>query len=153
MRIIQLISACAFVASTAASADAQGIDWAKIDSTFGRTAAVAGEVHRYGFPRTDLQVTLDGVTIRPAFALGGWIEALFRLGVYPSCLTCRRWHRLPIFRSRTVKCQERAPRDRGVARYVVVAPQRSRRRSGTHQPAWLRSGRCRSWLGLVQEEV
>jgi Domain of Unknown Function (DUF1259) len=73
MRIIQLISACAFVASTAAGAEAQGIDWAKIDSTFGRTAAVAGEVHRYGFPRNDLQVTLDGVTIRPAFALGGWI--------------------------------------------------------------------------------
>ena len=30
-----------------------------------RTAAVGGDVHRYGFPRTDLQVTLDGVTIEP----------------------------------------------------------------------------------------
>jgi hypothetical protein len=30
-------------------------------------------VHRYGFPRTDLSVTLDGVTIKPAFALGGWV--------------------------------------------------------------------------------
>ena len=38
-----------------------------------KTAAVSGEIHRYGFPRTDLQVTLDGVAIRPAFALGGWI--------------------------------------------------------------------------------
>ena len=38
----------------------------------GRTAAVSGDVHRYGFPRTDLHVTLDGVTIKPAFALGGW---------------------------------------------------------------------------------
>jgi len=44
--------------STVAAADAQGIDWAKIDATFGRTAAVAGEVHRYGFPRTDLQSRL-----------------------------------------------------------------------------------------------
>ena len=26
-------------------------------STLGRTAAVSGDVHRYGFPRTDLQVT------------------------------------------------------------------------------------------------
>ena len=34
---------------------------------------MAGDVHRYGFPRTDLTVTLDGVTIRPAFALGGWV--------------------------------------------------------------------------------
>ena len=31
------------------------------------------DVHRYGFPRTDLTVTLDGVTIKPALALGGWI--------------------------------------------------------------------------------
>jgi biotin operon repressor len=29
-------------------------------------------VHRYGFPRSDLTVTLDGVTIRPTLALGGW---------------------------------------------------------------------------------
>jgi hypothetical protein len=74
MRVIQLVTACGIVVSTAAAAHAQGIDWDKIDTTFGRKpAGVAGEVHRYGFPRTDLQVTLDGVTIRPAFALGGWI--------------------------------------------------------------------------------
>jgi hypothetical protein len=30
-------------------------------------------VHRCGFPRTDLTVPLDGVTIKPALALGGWI--------------------------------------------------------------------------------
>ena len=34
---------------------------------------MSGDVHRYGFPRSDLQVTLDGVTIRPALALGGWV--------------------------------------------------------------------------------
>jgi len=73
MRVVQLLAACGVVLSTAIAAEAQGIDWAKIDATFGRTAAVAGEVHRYGFPRTDLQVALDGITIRPAFALGGWI--------------------------------------------------------------------------------
>jgi hypothetical protein len=73
MRVMQLAAACGVVVSTAAAAHAQGIDWDKIDATFARKAAVAGEIHRYGFPRTDLQVTLDGVTIRPAFALGGWI--------------------------------------------------------------------------------
>jgi hypothetical protein len=74
MRVMRLITACGIVLSTAAAAEAQGIDWAKIDATLGRApAGVAGGVHRYGFPRTDLQVTLDGVTIRPAFALGGWI--------------------------------------------------------------------------------
>src|SRR5215467_4688049 len=32
-----------------------------------------GGIHRYGFPRSDLHVTLDGVTIKPALALGGWV--------------------------------------------------------------------------------
>jgi hypothetical protein len=54
-------------------AAAQGIDWQKVDDAFGRKAAVSGDVHRYGFPRTDLSVTLDGVTIKPALALGGWV--------------------------------------------------------------------------------
>ena len=73
MRIIRLVTACGIVLSTAAAADAQTIDWAKVDGILGRTAAVGGAVHRYGFPRSDLQVTLDGVTIRPPLALGGWI--------------------------------------------------------------------------------
>jgi hypothetical protein len=34
---------------------------------------VSSDVHRYGFPRTDLNVALDGVTIKPALALGGWV--------------------------------------------------------------------------------
>jgi Domain of Unknown Function (DUF1259) len=55
------------------SAHAQAIDWQKIDETLGRKPAVAGDVHWYGFPRSDLTVTLDGVTIKPALALGGWI--------------------------------------------------------------------------------
>ena len=55
------------------AAGAQEIDWKQVDTVFGRTAAVTGEVHRYGFPRTDLNVILDGVTIRPTLALGGWV--------------------------------------------------------------------------------
>ena len=30
-------------------------------------------MHNYGLPRTDLKVTVDGVAIKPAFALGGWL--------------------------------------------------------------------------------
>ncbi|WFU38408.1 DUF1259 domain-containing protein [Bradyrhizobium sp. CB82] len=52
---------------------AQDVDWQKVDSTLGRKPAVADDVHRYGFPRSDLAVTLDGVTIKPALALGGWV--------------------------------------------------------------------------------
>jgi uncharacterized protein DUF1259 len=57
-----------------AQVDSNKVDWSKVDEAFGRKpAAVGGDVHRYGFPRTDLQVTLDGVAIKPALALGGWV--------------------------------------------------------------------------------
>jgi hypothetical protein len=56
-----------------ALACAAEIDWKKVDAALGKTAAVSGEVHRYGLPRSDLQVTLDGVAIKPALALGGWV--------------------------------------------------------------------------------
>lgn len=49
-------------------------DWSKVDQAFGRTgAAMPGDVHRYSFPRSDLQVTVDGVKLLPALALGGWL--------------------------------------------------------------------------------
>src|SRR5262249_22007792 len=73
MRLVAafLFSGAVLVSATAA---AQEIDWQKVDNAFGRKAAVvSSDVHRYSFPRTDLNVTLDGVTIRPALALGGWI--------------------------------------------------------------------------------
>jgi hypothetical protein len=54
-------------------ANAQDIDWQKVDATLGRKPAISGDVHRYGFPRSDLKVTLDGVSIAPALALGGWV--------------------------------------------------------------------------------
>jgi hypothetical protein len=58
----------------AGSALAQEIDWKKVDAALGRTGAeMPGGVHRYGVPRSDLNVTVDGVTIKPALALGGWI--------------------------------------------------------------------------------
>ena len=54
-------------------AHAQAIDWQKVDDTLGRKPGLSGDVHRYGFARSDLTVTLDGVTIKPTLALGGWI--------------------------------------------------------------------------------
>src|ERR1700727_1825482 len=67
-----LIGGAILTSTTAAFA--QDVDWQKVDEALGRKAAVvAGDVHRYSFPRTDLSVTLDGVTIKPALALGGWV--------------------------------------------------------------------------------
>ncbi len=49
-------------------------DWDAVGKALGKTGAVqAGGVYRVGFPRTDLKVTLDGVPIKPGFALGGWV--------------------------------------------------------------------------------
>src|SRR3954462_8465834 len=72
MRRVVSIAVFAFAMASAATANAQAIDWQKVDAAMGRSAAVGGDVHRYGFPRSDLQVTVDGVAIRPALALGGW---------------------------------------------------------------------------------
>ncbi len=60
-------------AMISAGAQAQNLDWAQVDEVLGRKAAVSQDVHRYGFPRTDLNVALDGVTVKPALALGGWV--------------------------------------------------------------------------------
>jgi Domain of Unknown Function (DUF1259) len=73
MRPAFLFVVSILAASLNTAARSQEIDWQKVDETFGRKAAVSGDVHRYGFPRTDLTVTLDGVTIKPALALGGWV--------------------------------------------------------------------------------
>src|SRR6202022_4453600 len=55
------------------SARAADIVLQKGDDALGQKPAVSGDVHRYGFPRSDLSVTLDGVTIKPALARGGWV--------------------------------------------------------------------------------
>jgi hypothetical protein len=69
LTLLMLVAAMAFPAL----AKAADIDWKKVDAALGKTAAVSGEVHRYGLPRSDLKVTLDGVAIKPALALGGWV--------------------------------------------------------------------------------
>src|SRR5438093_6653539 len=73
MRAAYVLATCAVITIGAGAARAQEIDWKKVDEAIGRKAAVSGDVHRYGFPRGDLSVTLDGVTIKPALALGGWV--------------------------------------------------------------------------------
>ena len=53
---------------------AADVDWSKVDQAIGRKGSEqAGGVHRYGFPRSDLQVSVDGIAIKPALALGGWV--------------------------------------------------------------------------------
>ena len=72
MRSVRMFITGVVALTIATVATAQEIDWKKVDTALGKTGTVAGEVHRYGFPRSDLQVSVDGVAIRPVLALGGW---------------------------------------------------------------------------------
>jgi hypothetical protein len=49
-------------------------DWSKVAQALGKEGSTQpGDVYRVGLPRGDLHVTLDGVTLAPGFALGGWL--------------------------------------------------------------------------------
>jgi len=50
-------------------------DWqARVGEALGKPGSAApGGIYRVGLPRTDLKVTLDGVELKPGFALGGWL--------------------------------------------------------------------------------
>ena len=68
------IAAIAVVAAVAAPAFAADRDWSDVGKALGKEGATQpGGVYRVSLPRTDLKVTLDGVAIKPGFALGGWL--------------------------------------------------------------------------------
>ena len=72
-RILTSIATLLAVAVCAAVPAAE-IDWSKVDQAIGKKGVdLPGGVHKYGLPRSDLTVTVDGVAIKPALALGSWI--------------------------------------------------------------------------------
>lgn len=49
-------------------------NWTSVEQTLGRKGAInPGGVMKFGFPRSDLQVMLGDVQLKPALALGGWV--------------------------------------------------------------------------------
>jgi hypothetical protein len=69
----QLTLAAALVAAAPGAVLAD--DWqTQVGEALGKTGSAApGGIYRVGLPRTDLKVTLDGVELKPGFALGGWL--------------------------------------------------------------------------------
>ena len=64
------------IALTTASGAAD-IDWSKVDQALGKPGNnLPGGVHKFGLPRSDLKITVDGVAIKPTLALGSWIGFL-----------------------------------------------------------------------------
>jgi hypothetical protein len=49
-------------------------DWNAVGQALGKLGTeMPGDVYRVALPRSDLKVTLDGVAIKPALALGSWL--------------------------------------------------------------------------------
>jgi hypothetical protein len=70
---IVAILAGSLVGLNASGATAE-TDWSKVATALGKSGAeMPGGVYRVGLPRTDLHVTLDGVELKPTFALGSWL--------------------------------------------------------------------------------
>ena len=66
MRYALPFTLLSFALVLSGQAFAADVDWSKVDAALGKTASVQGEIRRYGIPRSDLQVIVDGVTIKPA---------------------------------------------------------------------------------------
>src|SRR6202049_1446364 len=72
-RIAPLIAGITGIALTV-GASAADIDWSKVDQALGKPGTNQPDgVHKYGLPRSDLKITVDGVAIKPTLALGSWI--------------------------------------------------------------------------------
>jgi len=72
-RFVTLFAGAAVIV-TSASVVAADIDWSKVDQAIGKKGSEQpGGVHKYGLPRSDLNVTVDGVAIKPTLALGSWV--------------------------------------------------------------------------------
>ncbi|MGF9760170.1 DUF1259 domain-containing protein [Microvirga sp. 0TCS3.31] len=72
MRILTTVTVLGLIVGTPALG---AEEWQQqIASGLGKPGTeMPGGVYRVGLPRTDLNVTLDGVTIKPALALGSWL--------------------------------------------------------------------------------
>src|SRR5215469_6532824 len=71
VRELALITVLAGAPGAAVAAD----DWqTQVGEALGKTGATTpGGIYRVGLPRTDLKVILDGVELKPGFALGSWL--------------------------------------------------------------------------------
>jgi hypothetical protein len=70
----RLAATAALMLMLSAPALAAEADWRKVDEALGRQGAMQpGGVYKFSFPRSDLKVTLDGVPVKPALALGSWV--------------------------------------------------------------------------------
>ncbi|HJS92228.1 MAG TPA: DUF1259 domain-containing protein [Steroidobacteraceae bacterium] len=80
MKRLAALAACLLLVLTLGSVPAHAArmgDWSKVDRVLGRQGKdLPGGVHKVGFPRSDLKVTLDGTPIRAPLAFGSWVALM-----------------------------------------------------------------------------
>ena len=69
-----LLAVCIMVAPLAAQKAVTTANWTTVEDALGRKGTMQpGDVIKFAFPRSDLSVSVNGVTLKPALALGGWV--------------------------------------------------------------------------------
>jgi hypothetical protein len=72
-RALLIVSFVVLLVAATPKGSATRSDWKDVEQAIGRAGSMQpGDVYKVSFPRTDLVVTLDGVVIKPALALGSW---------------------------------------------------------------------------------
>src|SRR6266511_3240671 len=69
----------AMLSQTPAKSDS-ATDWKPVEAALGRSGKLQpGDIYKFGMPRTDMYVTVGGVTIKAPLALGSWV-AFHKMG-------------------------------------------------------------------------
>ena len=71
--LVTFILGCASQLAAQAGNEKSG-EWQAVEQAIGRSGQVQADgAYKLSFPRSDLKVTVDGVELKPALALGGWV--------------------------------------------------------------------------------
>jgi hypothetical protein len=90
--LTRLTALCA-VATGLSTAALAADDWQQqVAKALGKPGIEApGGVYRVGLPRTDIKATLDGVELKPGFALGSWLAFNHMLDDQPHLFFMHFW--------------------------------------------------------------
>ena len=70
----RLFAFAALAALTVPALPAAAADWNAVAQALGKSGTeMPGGIYRVGLPRSDLHVQLDGIELKPTFALGSWV--------------------------------------------------------------------------------
>jgi len=65
-----------------------GTDWQAVAQALGKAGSMQpGDVYKVSLPRSDLNVTVNGIKLKPALALGSWV-AFKKMGEMTMVMVC-----------------------------------------------------------------